>query len=44
MKKILFFIATFTIISSAGSYAQNTFAPIGAEWWYGGECYDYDNW
>lgn len=24
--------------------AQNTFAPVGAEWWYGGDCRDYDNW
>ncbi len=35
MKKLFLFIATlFYLLGTSGSYAQNTFAPIGAEWWY----------
>jgi hypothetical protein len=42
MKKILFFITILTgFILPSGSYAQNSFAPLGAEWWYTGNNWDY---
>lgn len=43
MKKRLQLIAAFLILSTAG-YAQTTFAPVGAEWWYGGKLFDYTFW
>jgi hypothetical protein len=40
MRKIAFL--TFLLLSSfLKIQAQNTFAPLGAEWWYGGDSYDY---
>ena len=37
MRKFLLFTALcFCCLGQSRSYAQNTFAPVGAEWWYGG--------
>ncbi|WP_262706890.1 hypothetical protein [Taibaiella koreensis] len=42
MKKHLFILAALLHVFAAGSYAQTTFTPVGAEWWYGGDCFDYE--
>lgn len=35
MKKLFpFIVILFHLLGTSGSYAQNTFAPVGAEWWY----------
>jgi hypothetical protein len=42
MKKLLFFIAALAgFYLPSNSYAQNSFAPLGAEWWYSGNNWDY---
>lgn len=38
MKKVLLLILLFIPVLN---YAQNTFAPVGAQWWYGGNYGDY---
>lgn len=42
MKKLIFLLLIF--ISSVFTFAQNTFAPVGAEWWYAGKITDYYIW
>ncbi|WP_157977176.1 T9SS type A sorting domain-containing protein [Taibaiella helva] len=44
MKKQLLILVFLILVFRAGSYAQGTFAPVGAEWWYGGDCFDYESW
>jgi len=44
MKKHLLFAVLVLLLARPTSNAQGTFAPVGAEWWYGGDCYSYDYW
>lgn len=42
MKKNLFYtVLIFLVLMTRPGYAQYTFAPVGAEWWYGGNNFDY---
>lgn len=43
MKKLLFLFLT-SLLAPFCNQAQDTFAPVGAEWWYGGDNYDYSFW
>lgn len=42
MKKLLLLLLLFAFILPAKG--QNTFAPVGAEWWYSGRLWDYEYW
>jgi hypothetical protein len=42
MKKFLL-LACVTLCAFFTSQAQNTFAPVGAEWWYAGNNFDYNS-
>jgi hypothetical protein len=43
MKNLLLIITAAILLPMYGN-AQNTFAPVGAEWWYGGDNFSYSNW
>lgn len=44
MRKILLLTALcFCWFGQSRSYAQNTFAPVGAEWWYAGDNFDFSD-
>ncbi len=41
MKRKLLYLLLFVSLMAGKSQAQNTFAPVGAEWWYSGDNYNF---